>query len=112
MGLPLSFPVLIASFVLLALWMSRLRSAMTARGETLAGPPAVEWWGWFVPLANFVLPFLGMRASRARRAGLGVLRGLVGHVLPVLGLSSRASQCPTFTAIDFSTGELTQSRRP
>ncbi|NTV38614.1 MAG: hypothetical protein HGA51_01460, partial [Demequinaceae bacterium] len=66
----LSTPLAIASFVLLALWMQRIRNARKARGEVVGGPPAVEWWGWFVPLANIILPFLGMRAITKGRASM------------------------------------------
>lgn len=101
----LSTPLLIASFVLLALWMSRVRSSMTARGEVAGGPPAVEWWGWFVPLGNFVLPFLGMRAITRHKAGLGVLVGW-WVTFCLYWVLSWASTLPSLTAIDFSTGEL------
>lgn len=102
----LSTPLMIVSFIVLALWMSRLRSAMQARGEEPGGPPAVEWWGWFVPLANFVLPFLGMRAVTRHKASTGVV---VGWWLAfcVYWLVSFASVMPTFNAIDLATGELT-----
>ncbi|MCB2412102.1 DUF4328 domain-containing protein [Demequina sp. TTPB684] len=102
----LSAPLWIASFVVLALWMSRVRSAMVGRGEVPGGPPAVEWWGWFVPLANFVLPYLGMRAITRRKAGLGIVLGwwLTFCLYWVL---SYASIIPSMTAVDYSTGELT-----
>lgn len=102
----LSGPLLIASFVLLALWMSRLRSAMTARGDVVGGPPAVEWWGWFVPLGNFVLPFLGMRGITRGKAGLGIVLGW-WITFCLYWVVSFASVFPTFAAIDISTGELT-----
>ena len=102
----LSIPLAIASFVLLALWMSKIRSARIARGDTIGGPPAVEWWGWFVPLANIVLPFLGMRAITKARAGMGILLGWwLAYV--AAGAVSVAAAIPEFTAIDFSTGKLT-----
>lgn len=102
----LSIPLAIASFVLLALWMSKIRAARTARGDAIGGPPAVEWWGWFIPLANLVLPFLGMRAITKARAGLGLLLGWwIAFV--AAGAVSVAAAIPEFTAIDFATGKLT-----
>ncbi|MBC7297748.1 MAG: DUF4328 domain-containing protein [Demequina sp.] len=101
----ISGPLLIASFVLLALWMSRVRSAMTARGEVAGGPSAVEWWGWFVPLGNFVLPFLGMRGITRGKAGVGIVLGW-WITFCLYWVVSFASVFPTFAAIDFSTGEL------
>ena len=101
----LSLVVSVGSFISLALWMSRLRSNRAALGQTPGGPPAVEWWGWFVPLANFVLPFLGMRAITRRLVGVGVLLGwwipfcLVWLLQPVVASAQ-------FRAIDFSTGKL------
>lgn len=98
----------IASFILLALWMNKVRSNRKARGEDVTGPPAVEFWGWFIPLANYVLPFLGMRGITRGRVGLGVL---LGWWLPfcaywVVGFFA---QLPLFGAIDFTTGELTDT---
>ncbi len=101
----LSIPLSIASFVLLALWMSRIRAARKARGETIGGPPAVEWWGWFVPVANIVLPLLGMRAITKARAGMGILLGWWIAYVAAVGVSV-ASVIPEFTAIDLSTGKL------
>jgi len=101
----LSGPLMIASFVFLALWMTRVRSAMAARGEVAGGPPAVEWWGWFVPIANVVLPFLGMRAITRRKAGVGILVGWWVTFCLYWALSW-ATVVPTLTAIDYSTREL------
>lgn len=102
----LSGPLMIASFVLLALWMSRVRTAMAARGEVAGGPPAVEWWGWFVPIAHFVLPFLGMRAITRRKASASLLVGW-WVTFCLYWVFSWAALVPSFTAIDMSTGELT-----
>ncbi len=102
----LSGPLMIASFVFLALWMARVRTAMAARGEVAGGPPAVEWWGWFVPIANFVLPFLGMRAITRGRASVGMLVGW-WVTFCLYWVVSWATVVPSLTAIDYSTGELT-----
>jgi hypothetical protein len=102
----LSGPLMIASFVFLALWMSRVRTAMAARGEIAGGPPAVEWWGWFVPIANFVLPYLGMRAITRRKASAGILVGW-WVTFCLYWVLSWATLVPSFTAIDLATGELT-----
>ncbi len=101
----LSIPLQIASFVLLALWMSKIRSARTARGDAIGGPPAVEWWGWFVPLANIVLPFLGMRAITKARAGMGILLGWWIAFVAAFGVSV-GTVVAVFGAIDMSTGKL------
>ena len=77
----LSFAVGIGAFVCLALWMSRIRTNRTRLGRAPGGPPAVEWWGWFIPLANFVLPALGMRAITRGIVGVGRLLALVAAVL-------------------------------
>ena len=101
----LTGPLMIASFVFLALWMARVRSAMAARGEVAGGPPAVEWWGWFVPLGNVVLPFVGMRAITRRKASVGIVVGW-WVTFCLYWVLSWASVFPTFAAIDISTGEL------
>ena len=101
----LGIAVEIASYVLLALWMQRIRNARKAHGEVVGGPPAVEWWGWFVPFAGFVLPFLGMRAITKARAGMGLLLGWwIAFV--AAGVVSVASVVAESRAIDFSTGKL------
>ena len=99
-----SGPLMIASFVFLALWMARVRTAMKARGEVAGGPPAVEWWGWFVPIANFVLPFLGMRAITRGRASVGMLVGW-WVTFCLYWVLSWATFVPSLTAVDYSTGE-------
>lgn len=101
----LATPIAIASFVLLALWMSKIRGARKAHGTAIGGPPAVEWWGWFVPFANVVLPFLGMRAITKGRASMGLLVGWWVAYVGSVGVSIAAS-LSTFRAIDFQTGEL------
>jgi len=101
----LAGPLMIASFVLVALWMTRVRTAMQARGEVAGGPPAVEWWGWFVPIANFVLPFLGMRAITRGKASVGMLVGW-WITFCLYWVLSWATLMPSLTAIDYSTGEL------
>lgn len=101
----LGFGIGVAAFVVLALWMSRIRSNLTKVGVAAGGPPHVEWWGWFVPLANFVLPLLGMRAIAHRKVGMGVL---LGWWLPfcLVWLTSIAASATSVLAIDFQTGEL------
>jgi len=101
----LTFVVAIASYVVLALWMTKIRSNRTAVGTTPGGPPAVEWWGWFVPIANFVLPLLGMRAITKRLVGFGLLLGWWIPFCAVWVIQAAASSAQ-FRAIDFSTGEL------
>jgi len=98
-------PVSIASFVLLALWMSKIRGARKTRGEAIGGPPAVEWWGWFVPVANIVLPFLGMRAVTKGRASIGLLLGWWIAFVAFFGVQFATSMA-SLRAIDFQTGEL------
>jgi len=104
----LSFVVGVASFVVLALWMSRIRKNLLARGVKAGGPPAVEWWGWFVPLGNFVLPFLGMKAIASHKVGVGVL---LGWWIPfcLVWLLQGASTVISFTAFDLSTGDFRDS---
>jgi len=101
-----SSAVSIAAFIFLALWMAKIRANRTQLGETPGGPPAVEWWGWFVPLANFVLPLLGMRAISRRLVGWGVLL-LWWLPFCAVWLLTPISVSASFRAIDLTTGELT-----
>jgi len=96
----------IASFVFLALWMMRIRKNLTAVGTPAGGPPSVEWWGWFVPIANFVLPLLGMRAISRRNVGWGPLLGWWLPFCLVWVLTPLASTA-SLRAVDFGTGKLT-----
>lgn len=104
----LSFAVMLAAFVVLAMWMARIRKNLAQQGINAGGPPHVEWWGWFVPLANFVLPLLGMRAIARRKVGMGPL---LGWWLPwcLVWIVSVAAQVTSVLAIDFQTGEITNS---
>lgn len=101
----LTLVVGVASLVVLALWMSRIRKNLLARGVKAGGPPAVEWWGWFVPFANFVLPLLGMRAIAQRKVSAGTL---LGWWLPfcLVWILQGASSVISISAVDFSTGDL------
>lgn len=102
----LSTVVSVGAFVVLALWMARIRSNLKARGITAGGPPAVEWWGWFVPLANFVLPLLGMKAIARKKVGMGLL---LGWWIPfcLMWIVSFAAGLASIMAVDLMTGELT-----
>lgn len=102
----LVFAVGIGSYVVLALWMAKIRANRTALGTAPGGPPAVEWWGWFVPVAHFVLPLLGMRAITRRVVGWGLLLGwwIPFAIYWVFYWVTAVSQV---TAVDYTTGELT-----
>lgn len=101
----LSFVIGIGSFVVLALWMTKIRANRTQVGTTPGGPPAVEWWGWFIPFANFILPFLGMRAITKRIVGVGIL---LAWWLPfcVSWIAQGVASTAQFQAVDLATGEL------
>ena len=103
-----SSTVSIAAFVFLALWMAKIRANRTQLGETLGGPPAVEWWGWFVPVANFVLPLLGMRAISRRLVGWGVLL-LWWLPFCAIWILAPISASASFRAIDLATGDVTNA---
>lgn len=102
----LSYMVAIASYVFLAVWMMRIRQNLTATGNTPGGPPAVEWWGWFIPVANYVLPALGMRAISRRSAGVGVLLAWWVPFCAFWTLTFAATVAQ-LSAVNFTTGKLT-----
>lgn len=101
----IAFPITVASFVMLALWMQAIRQSRVASGERVGGPPAVEWWGWFVPLANYVLPFLGMRAITKGRVAFGLLWAWWLPYCLYWIISGISGVIPT-AATDLSTGKL------
>jgi hypothetical protein len=104
----LAFPVVVGSYVVLALWWGKVRQVRAATGYQVGGIPAVEWWGWLVPLANAVLPFLGMRSLTKNLVSVGAL---LGWWLPYLAASvaSAVAGFAVFGAIDWSTGQLTDT---
>ena len=61
-----------------------------------------------MPLAWFVLPFLGMRAITKRIVGVGAAARLVDPVLRHVDRPDAAGTTQ-FRAIDFATGELTDA---
>jgi len=107
----LSSLVQIASFVFLALWMSRLRSRQRSRGHNPGGVPHVEWWGWFVPLANLILPFLGMRSLTRRTVGIGTTLGWWLTYVAAQAVAGIGAVVAVFSSIDWSNGELAHPDR-
>jgi hypothetical protein len=101
-----SLPAQILAYIMLALWMSRIRRNLTVLGAKPGGPPAVEWWGWIVPVGNLVLPFLGMRALTKSSINIA---GLLGWWLPWIasGIFTALASVASLRAVDFTTGELT-----
>lgn len=100
-----SVPVIIGSYVVLALWWGKVRQVRAAVGYQVGGIPAVEWWGWLVPLANAVLPFLGMRSLTKHLVGMGAL---LGWWLPYIasGIASSIAGFAILGSFDFTTGGL------
>ncbi len=101
----LTFPIVVGSWVVLALWWGKIRQLRAAHGYQVGGIPAVEWWGWLVPLANLVLPFLGMRSLTKRLVGVGALLGWWLAYL-ASGVAGASSAVVLFGGIDFATGQL------
>ncbi|PKQ25528.1 MAG: hypothetical protein CVT64_08875 [Actinobacteria bacterium HGW-Actinobacteria-4] len=101
-----SFLAMLASFVLLAMWMMTIRNNLKQRGIIAGGPPAVEWWGWFVPIANYILPFLGMKAIARRMVSIGTL---LGWWVPfcLTWIIGTAAAFMSFSMFDWTTGEVT-----
>ncbi len=107
----LSSLVQIASYVLLALWMWKLRSIQRARGADPGGVPAVEWWGWFVPFANLVLPAMGMRALTRRTVSVGTLMGWWIPYVTSTVVSVIVGMWAVFSGFDWSTGEFVDTSK-
>jgi len=99
----LSSPIWIASFVVLAMWMTRIRSNLKAVGRDPGGIPAVEWWGWFVPVANYILPALGMRSISKKSVNVFVVI-LWWLAFCAYWLAGFANGIVVFGAIDLNTG--------
>jgi hypothetical protein len=98
-------PIQIGAFITLGLWWGRIRAIRKAEGYAVGGLPAVEWWGWFVPFANYVLPVLGMRSLTKNLVGVGPL---LGWWLPFCAywLTSLTTVFVIFGAIDWQTGAV------
>jgi len=71
----LQIALAIASYVVVALWMMRVYKNLTTRGQKPSAPATMEWWGWFIPVANFILPFWSMKAIARKRVSMGALLG-------------------------------------
>lgn len=102
----LAYGAAIGAFLSLGLWWQRIRNNLNAIGHKVDGPPAVEWWGWFVPLANFVLPFLGMRAISKRSVGVGILLGWWLSFCAVF-ITIAVVSVVALASVDYQTGEIT-----
>jgi hypothetical protein len=101
----LSSPIQIGAFITLGLWWGRIRAIRKANGYNVGGLPAVEWWGWFVPFANYVLPALGMRSLTKNLVGVGPL---LGWWLPYCAywIASFSTVFVIFGTIDWQTGAI------
>ncbi|WP_062463393.1 DUF4328 domain-containing protein [Demequina soli] len=100
----LSTPLMIASFVVYGMWMSRMRRNREALG-TRPGLTAVEWWGWLVPIGSLVLVPMGARRVAGRTTSLGVLLGWWIVWTLAQGVGNAASFALTFS-MDLTTGAI------
>ncbi|WP_062291671.1 DUF4328 domain-containing protein [Demequina phytophila] len=101
----LSLPLTVTAYVLYGMWMTRMRRNREALGAR-PGMGAVEWWGWFVPLASVVLVPLGARKVTGRTVPLMLLLGwwIAWTIAQIL--SAYGSIALNFS-FDLMTGELT-----
>ena len=99
----LATPLWIGAYVVLALWMSKIRSNLKAIGRDPGGISSVEWWGWFVPIANYVLPALGMR-SITKKSVNGFVVLLWWLAFCAYWIAGFANGVVIFGAIDWNTG--------
>ncbi|WP_156163828.1 hypothetical protein [Demequina maris] len=105
----LTTPLLVTSYILYGIWMSRMRRNREALGAR-PGMGAVEWWGWFIPLASAVLIPIGASKVAGRTVGVGLLLGWwIPWILAglVQGVGSAALQL----SLDLQTGELAYPER-
>ncbi|WP_062312012.1 hypothetical protein [Demequina rhizosphaerae] len=100
-----STPLMVVSYILYGMWMSRMRRNREAMG-TRPGLPAVEWWGWFVPIASAVLVPLGARKVTGRAVPLSLVLGWWIMWVLAQAATAYASVAANFS-LDFTTGELT-----
>ncbi|MEM7158928.1 MAG: DUF4328 domain-containing protein, partial [Myxococcota bacterium] len=62
------------SFIVFLVWIHRVLSAIRSTGQTSMSP-GLAVGGWFIPLANAVLPWLSVRSALK---GLGMTSALAG----------------------------------
>lgn len=77
-----------AVFVVYLVWLARTYRAIAAKGGTTSMGAGLAIWGWFIPLGNFVLPWLGLRSAwRGARPDSSALVGAwwIAYVLMTLG---------------------------
>ena len=68
----LSSLLMIASYVTLSLWMTKIHKRLTDAGEHMPLGPAWAWFVWLIPVASIVMPYVYFRGLN-RRAHAGTV---------------------------------------
>jgi len=92
--------LMLASYITLALWMSKVHRRLTDAGEPM---PLAELWAWFVwliPLANIVMPYIYFRGLNRRARSRTV--GAWWFTYLASGVASMVGGIQVFAASDFS----------
>lgn len=56
----------LATFITLALWMTRVHKRLTDAGERMPLASGWAWGAWFIPVAQLVLPYIYLRGLNRR----------------------------------------------
>lgn len=92
--------LMIASYVTLALWMTKVHKRLTDAGEKMPLAPTWAWFVWLIPLASLVMPYLYFRGlnrrAKARTVGVWWLTYIASGVASMVGFAQ------VFAASDFS----------
>jgi hypothetical protein len=82
--------LMIASYVTLALWMTKVHKRLTDAGEKMPLASAWAWFVWLIPLASLVLPYIYFRGlnrrAKARTVGAWWLTYVGSGVASMVGL--------------------------
>src|SRR6188474_3275828 len=63
--------------IVFLVWLARAHRAIAAAGGQASMSAGLAVWGWFIPIANFVLPWLGLRSAwRGARSDSSAIVGV------------------------------------
>jgi len=83
--------LMLASFVTLALWMTKIHRRLTDAGEAMPLAQPWAWFVWLIPLANIVMPYIYFRGlnrrARSRTVGAWWLTYIASGAASMVGFA-------------------------
>jgi hypothetical protein len=83
--------LMLASYVTIALWMTKIHKRLTDAGENMPLASVWAWFVWLIPFANMVMPYIYFRGlnrrAKARTVGVWWLTYLGSGVASMVGVA-------------------------